>query len=100
VARQAYDTAILAPMFVVMSFAYGLAVYMLVLMFSFDWDGGRSARACSSVSRTCSGSFVAAVLYFTLVYHLTKLYGAKNDDIETFLLINGGIYTACSGSAG
>jgi molybdopterin-containing oxidoreductase family membrane subunit len=34
------------------------------------------------------------VLYFTLIYHLTKLYGAKNAEIEAFLLINGGLYTA------
>jgi hypothetical protein len=33
------------------------------------------------------------VLYFTLVYHLTKLYGAKNADLESFILISGGIYT-------
>jgi Ni/Fe-hydrogenase subunit HybB-like protein len=48
VGRSAYDTAILAPMFVVMSFAYGLAIYMLVLMASFDWDGRPSGPRCSS----------------------------------------------------
>ena len=38
VARQGYDAAIYAPMFIVMSFAFGLAFYLLVLMFAFDWD--------------------------------------------------------------
>lgn len=94
VGRQAYDTAVLAPMFVVMSFAYGLAIYMLVLMFSFDWDGRPIGARMLKRLKNLLGIFVAAVLYFTVVYHLTKLYGAKNADIETFLLINGGIYTA------
>lgn len=94
VGRQAYDTAVLAPMFVVMSFAYGLAIYMLVLMFSFDWDDRPIGARILKRLKNLLGIFIAAVLYFTLVYHLTKLYGAKNTDIETFLLINGGIYTA------
>ncbi len=94
VGRQAYDTAVLAPMFVVMSFAYGLAIYMLVLMFSFDWDERPIGARILKRLKNLLGIFIAAVLYFTLVYHLTKLYGAKNTDIETFLLINGGIYTA------
>jgi len=38
VAREAYDTAILAPMFIVMSFAFGLAVFILLLLTSFRLD--------------------------------------------------------------
>jgi molybdopterin-containing oxidoreductase family membrane subunit len=94
VGREAYDTAILAPLFVVMSFAYGLAIYMLVLFFAFDADGRPIGPAMLKRLKNLLGLFVAAVLYFTLVYHLTKLYGAKNSDIEAFLLINGGLYTA------
>ncbi|MGB5831155.1 MAG: NrfD/PsrC family molybdoenzyme membrane anchor subunit [Thiohalocapsa sp.] len=93
VARQAYDTAVLAPMFVMMSFAYGLAIYMLVLMFSFDWDERPIGPQILKRLKNLLGIFVASVLYFTLVYHLTKLYGAKNADVESFLLISGGIYT-------
>lgn len=93
VARQAYDTAILAPLFVVMSFAYGLAIYMLVLMFSFDWDERPLGPRMLKRLKNLLAIFIASMLYFTLVYHLTKLYGAKNTDVETFLLISGGIYT-------
>ncbi|MEA3639641.1 MAG: NrfD/PsrC family molybdoenzyme membrane anchor subunit [Lamprobacter sp.] len=93
VGREAYDTAILAPMFVVMSFAYGLAIYMLVLFFTFDADGRPIGPAMLKRLKNLLGLFVASVLYFTLIYHLTKLYGAKNSDIEAFLLINGGLYT-------
>jgi molybdopterin-containing oxidoreductase family membrane subunit len=94
VGREAYDTAILAPLFVVMSFAYGLAIYILVLFFAFDADGRPIGPAMLKRLKNLLGLFVAAVLYFTLVYHLTKLYGAKNAEIEAFLLINGGIYSA------
>lgn len=94
VGREAYDTAILAPLFVVMSFAYGLAAYMLVLFYSFDMDGRPIGPAMLKRLKNLLGLFVSAVLYFTLIYHLTKLYGAKNADLEHFLLIGGGVYTA------
>lgn len=94
VGREAYDSAILAPLFVVMSFAYGLAAYLLVLFYAFEADGRPIGPAMLKRLKNLLGLFVAAVLYFTLVYHLTKLYGAKNTGIESFLLINGGIYTA------
>jgi molybdopterin-containing oxidoreductase family membrane subunit len=94
VGRDAYDTAILAPLFVVMSFAYGLAIYLLVLFYSFDMDGRPIGPAMLKRLKNLLGLFVSSVLYFTLVYHLTKLYGAKHTGIETFILIDGGIYTA------
>jgi molybdopterin-containing oxidoreductase family membrane subunit len=93
VGRSAYDTAMLAPMFVVMSFAYGLAAYILVLMASFDWDGRPIGPEMLKRLKNLPGLFVASVLYFTLVYHLTNLYGAKHADLESFILVSGGVYT-------
>lgn len=93
VGRSAYDTAILAPLFVVMSFAYGLAIYMLVLFYSFSGDGRPLGPAMLKRLKNLLGLFIAALLYFTLVYHLTKLYGTKHSEIETFILLSGGIYT-------
>ena len=48
VARQAYDAALMAPMFVIMSFAYGLAVFILVLMASITGPTARSAMPYST----------------------------------------------------
>jgi Ni/Fe-hydrogenase subunit HybB-like protein len=93
VARQAYDAAILAPMFVVMSFAYGLAIFMLVLMFSFREEGRPMGDRILCRLKNLLGIFILGVFYFTLVYHLTKLYGAKNHDLVAWLLLDGGIYT-------
>ena len=38
--------------------------------------------------------FVAAVLYFVAVHHLTNLYIARQHDVERFFLWDGGVYTA------
>ena len=38
--------------------------------------------------------FIAAGLYFVLVYHLTNLYFTKHHDFERFILLEGGVYTA------
>jgi len=93
VARQAYDTAVLAPMFVILSFAYGLAIFILVLMFSFQEEGRALGMKMLGRLKNLLGVFVAAMLYFTVVYLLTKLYGAKNYDLVGWVLMRGGIYT-------
>ena len=93
VARQGYDAAIMAPMFIIMSFAYGLALYLLVLMFTFDSDERPLGDAVLRRLKNLLGVFVAAVFYFTVVYHLTNLYGTENHAFEAFILRDGGVYT-------
>jgi molybdopterin-containing oxidoreductase family membrane subunit len=93
VARQAYDAAIMAPMFIIMSFAYGLALYLLVLMFTFNTEGRPLGDVILRRLKNLLGIFVAAIFYFTLVYHLTNLYGTENHAFEAFILRDGGIYT-------
>ncbi len=93
VARQAFDTAILAPMFIAMSFLYGLAIFMLVLMFAFDQDERPIGDAMMAKLKGLMGIFIGSVLFFVLVYFLTKLYGAKNYDLVSFYLVSGGVYT-------
>jgi molybdopterin-containing oxidoreductase family membrane subunit len=93
VARQGYDAAIMAPMFIIMSFAYGLAFYLLVLMFTFKTDGRELGDALLMRLKNLLGVFVAAVFYFTVVYHLTNLYGTENHAYEAFILRDGGVYT-------
>lgn len=93
VARQGYDAAIMAPMFIIMSFAYGLAFYLLVLMFTFNADGREIGDKLMKRLKNLLGVFVAAIFYFVLVYHLTNLYGTENHAYEAFILLDGGIYT-------
>jgi len=93
VARQGYDAAIMAPMFIIMSFSYGLAIFMLVLMAAYGWTGRQLGDAVFHRLKNLLGVFVAAVLYFLLAYHLTNLYATEHHGVEAFILINGGIYT-------
>jgi Ni/Fe-hydrogenase subunit HybB-like protein len=93
VARQAYDTAILAPMFIIMSFAYGLAIFILVLLASYKWTGRPLGNAVVYRLKNLLGVFVASVLYFVLVYHLTNLYITEQHGVERFILLDGGAFT-------
>jgi len=93
VARESYDTAILAPLFVILSFAIGLAVLVLLLLASFSLDGRELDAALLKRLGRLLGIFTAAVFYFVLVFHLTKLYGTQNHGFERFILLDGGIYS-------
>ncbi|HEB55215.1 MAG TPA: molybdopterin oxidoreductase [Gammaproteobacteria bacterium] len=93
VARQAYDAAIMAPMFVVMSFSFGLAIFILVLLASYKWTGRPLGDVIFNRLKNLLGVFVAGALYFVAVQHLTNLYAAEHTGVETFILLNGGIYT-------
>ena len=93
VARSAYDTAMLAPMFIIMSFAFGLAIYILVLLASYSWTQRPLGDFILNKLRSLLGVFIASVLYFVVVYHLTNLYATEHHQIEKFLLLDGGIYT-------
>ncbi|VAW83379.1 Sulfite reduction-associated complex DsrMKJOP protein DsrP (= HmeB) [hydrothermal vent metagenome] len=93
VARQAYDAALLAPMFVIMSFAYGLAVFILVLMATYAWTKRPLGDVVLFRLKNLLGVFIASVLYFVIVYHLTNLYATEHHGVERFILLDGGIYT-------
>jgi Ni/Fe-hydrogenase subunit HybB-like protein len=93
VARQAYDTAVLAPMFIAMSFSFGLAITILVLLYAFDQDQRPIGEVIMRRLKHLLAVFIAGVLFFTLVYFITKLYGAKNYDVVSFFLVSGGVYT-------
>lgn len=93
VARQAYDAAIMAPMFVIMSFSFGLAVYLLVLIASYKWTDRELGDVVVNRLKNLLGVFVAATLYFSLAYHLTNLYATEHHGIEAYILMNGGVYT-------
>ena len=93
VAREAYDAAIMAPMFVIMSFSYGLAFFIITLITAYIWGDREIGDLRLAKLKNLLGVFVGAVLYFTLVYNLTNLYITQHHGIERFILLDGGIYT-------
>ncbi|MEO8120249.1 MAG: NrfD/PsrC family molybdoenzyme membrane anchor subunit [Rhodoferax sp.] len=93
VARQAYDSALLAPLFIALSLSYGLAVFLLVLMLACRGSGRPVGDALMARFARLQVIFIAAGLYFVLVYYLTNLYFTKHHDFDRFILLDGGIYT-------
>jgi len=93
VAREAYDAAVMAPMFVIMSFSYGLAFFIITLIAAYLWSDRHIGDLRLAKLKNLLGVFVGAVLYFTLVYNLTNLYATQHHGIERFILLDGGIYT-------
>jgi len=93
VARQAYDAAVMAPLFIVMSFSFGLAAFVLVLMGIYGWTDRPLGTAVMGRLGRLLGIFVAVVLYFVTVQHLTNLYATEHHGVERFILMDGGIYT-------
>jgi len=94
VAREPYDSALLAPMFIVMSFSFGLAIFVLVLMAACRGTGRALGEVVLLRLRNLLAVFVAAVMYFVAVYHLTNFYIARQHDVVRFFLVDGGVYTA------
>lgn len=92
VAREPYHSALLAPLFIIMSFSFGLAIFALVLMAAYRWTGRALGDVVINRLRKLLGVFVAAVLYFVAVHHLTNLYIARQYELERFFLWDGGVY--------
>ncbi len=86
VARPGYDAAIMAPMFIIMSFAFGLAIFLLVLMFGYRWTERPLGDDVIRKLKNLLGVFVGAVMYFVLAYHLTNLYATEHHGVEKFIL--------------
>ena len=93
VAREAYDAAILAPLFIAMSFVYGMAIFILVLIVVSKADKRHLGDYIVGRMGKLMIVFISANLYFVVVQHLTGLYAAEHSGFETFLLTSGSTYT-------
>lgn len=91
-ARQAYGSAILPPMFIVLSFAWGLAVFHVVQTVIYAWNEKTLDAEILRRKKNLLGVFVVGSLYMVAVYHLTNLYFAHQTGFERFILLDGGIY--------
>ena len=94
VAREAYDSAVMAPLFIAMSFSFGLAAYILVLLAAYRGSDREIGDVVIRKLGRLLGVFIAAVLFFTAVQHLANLYASEHTAVERFILVDGGVYTA------
>jgi molybdopterin-containing oxidoreductase family membrane subunit len=93
VAREAYGAAVMAPLFIAMSFAFGLAVFILVLLFAAKTTRRPLDEAMLNRLVRLLGLFVAANLYFVALHHVTQSYFAERSGVESFILSTGGVYS-------
>lgn len=93
VARQAYQSAVLAPTFIVMSFGWGLAVFLLVQSSMYVWNGVTLPPMIQRRMTRLLAIFIAGSLYFALAYHMTNMYYARQEPFEHFLLLQGGVFS-------
>ena len=93
VARQWYDAAVMAPMFIAMSLSFGMAIFILVIALACRWTGRPLGLGVHVRLGRVMGIMAAAVLYFTAVHNLTNLYATEHHGVEWFILADGGVYT-------
>ena len=67
VARQAYQSALLAPLFIVLSFGWGLAVFVVVQAAMYAWNGRTLAPDVERRLARLLAVFVAASVYLVAV---------------------------------
>ncbi len=94
VARQAYASGVIAPLFIALSLAWGLAVFQLAQAGFARLSGSAMDAALQARVRRLLGIFLVAALYFVVVHHLTNLYWARQAALERFLLVDGAPYPA------
>jgi len=94
VARQYYDAAILAPLFIAASYVFGTAIYALVLMASFKLTGRELGNAVLNRLRHTLAIFIAMVLFLEIARHLTNLYATEHHAVEAYILTGDSIFTS------
>lgn len=93
VAREAYSSAVMAPLFIAMSLAFGTAIFILVLLTVCAIDKRPLGTVLTERLRVLLAVFVATTAYLALVQHVTAAYWAGRVDVVSFILLNGGVYT-------
>ena len=92
VAREAYDAAVMAPMFIAMSLAFGTAAFLIAWLAIAGASGRPIDREILRRQAKLLSVFVVAVLYFVVVFHVTNLYAAEHGGVVRFLLLEGEPY--------
>jgi Ni/Fe-hydrogenase subunit HybB-like protein len=94
VARQAYAAAVIAPLFIALSLAWGTAAFWVAQRALAATGGAAMDEEMERRLARLLGLFVVVVLWLTAVYHLTNLYWARQSAFERFILADGTPYPA------
>ncbi len=93
VARQFYHSAMMVPLFIVLSLSLGTAVFILVtqIVERLSDSSMKSEISCSLMRLL--GILIVLEGFLVCVFYLTGLYTAARSDVVLFVLFDGGIYT-------
>ena len=94
VAREAYDSALYAPLFIALSLTYGTAIFLIVLLAVTHATGETVSPSMMARLRTLLVVFIVTGLWFVAVLHLTNLYMTRHHGVVRFILLDGGAITA------
>ena len=88
VARQYFDAAIMAPLFIAASYVFGTAIYSILLIITYKLTQRELGEAIIKRLRYSLPLFIAAVLFFELVRHLANLYATEHHGVEAYILLD------------
>lgn len=94
VAREAYDSALYAPLFIALSLAYGTAIFLIVLLAVTRATGETVSLSMMTRLRGLLVVFIVTGLWFVAALHLTNLYMTRHHGVVHFILLDGGAITA------
>lgn len=89
VARQYYDAAILAPLFIAASYVFGTALFTLVLVSLAKLGQRELGSGIHNRLRYTLAIFIVLVLFFEMVRHVTNLYATEHHGVEAYILSSG-----------
>ncbi|MBF0356768.1 MAG: polysulfide reductase NrfD [Alphaproteobacteria bacterium] len=92
-AREAYSSAVMAPLFIAMSLSFGTALFILVMLAAYTMDRRPLGVVITERLRVLLAVFVAATAYLALLQHVTAAYWAGRGEVVDFLLFGSGFYS-------
>ncbi len=87
VARPAFQSALLAPLYIVLSLGWGLAVFLIAQQALYAWNGQMLSPDIERRLARLLGIFVIASLYMVAMQHLNAVYFARQQAFEAFILL-------------
>jgi len=87
VGRNALDSALLAPLFVALSLVMGTSVFALFLVLLEKWRPNLLSDDVIASLQKLLLWFLLALVYFSIVQHITNLYVTEHHETERFMLL-------------
>ena len=92
VARDSYDAALLAPLFLALSLSAGSAVFLLVVLSATNWAGRNVSEVVVERLARLLAQLTLVTLYLVLIMQIANAYVQEHAGFVDFVLVSGGGY--------